>query len=490
MLVGSLSIGLSEKQRPHPRSILLMGLTLVAAWITGLRNEGLTRFLNAMLALGLLLLLADTYRNGFWLFYRLGDYFKALGRLISAALVEPFRLGKAAALPDAANPRPPGHKIRHKVVPLLRGLLLALPLVIVLGALLSSADPIFADWNNNPLKVFDLNRLFEYLFRLCYILIFAYLFSGLLIHAIHPRQETALSNPQQSWFKPFLGALESAVVLFCVDLLFLVFVIIQFRYFFGGQANIAETGYTYAEYARRGFAELIVVAVLSLILYLSLASITRLNTVQQQRSFTWLSVFLVAMVLVMLVSAYQRLWLYESAYGFTRFRSYAHVFIPWLGALLLAVIVFELLKQRGRFGLAFLIFIIGFIFTLGALNVDGFSARENIHRTLQGEELDVSYLTRLSTDAVAVLDQEFHNPALAQETRDQLGGELACRTARLLEEKKQPWQAFHFSTQAARRLLFSHHSEWQAYPISRDSGGQLQVTINEETRLCDQPYLD
>lgn len=483
VLAGGLFLGLGERIRPHPRTLLLMLVTLAAALVTALRSEGLTRFLNAMLALGLLLLLADTYRSGFWLFYRLGDYLKTLGRVAWAALADPFRLGRAAALPDAAESEPFGRRAWRGILPILRGLALALPVVIVLGALLSSADPIFADWVKNLLKVFDLDRLFEYLFRLFYILVFAYLFAGLLTHAVHPRREDPQPDPRQGWFKPFLGALESGVVLFCVDLLFLVFVIIQFRYFFGGQANITETGYTYSEYARRGFGELVAVAVLSLLLYLGLASITRLDTPPRRHSFTVLSVFLMAMVLVMLVSAIQRLWLYESAYGFTRLRTYTHVFIPWLGALLAAVILLEIIHQRGRFGLAFLLFNIGFVLTLGVLNVDGFIARQNIARTLQGEELDAGYLGWLSNDIVPVLYREFHNPALAQETRRQLGGELACRTARLLEEEKRPWQAFHFSEQAARELLFARHTEWQEYPIRRVYN-TLQVTVNGETRDC------
>ena len=54
-----------------------------------------------------------------------------------------------------------------------------------------------------------------------------------------------------------LGLIEVATLLISVDLLFLVFVWIQFAYLFGGQANITLEGYTYAEYARRGFFELL-----------------------------------------------------------------------------------------------------------------------------------------------------------------------------------------------------------------------------------------
>ena len=46
--------------------------------------------------------------------------------------------------------------------------LIALPIVAVFGLLLSSADPVFGDWMK---KIFDLEKLPEYLFRLFYILL-------------------------------------------------------------------------------------------------------------------------------------------------------------------------------------------------------------------------------------------------------------------------------------------------------------------------------
>ena len=136
-------------------------------------------------------------------------------------------------------------------------------------------------------------------------------------------------------------------------------------------------------------------AVISLLLYLGLGEIARRDSSKQQRVFSILSVLLMALVLVILVSAFQRLLLYETAYGFTRLRTYTFIFIPWLALLLLAAIVFELIRQPGRFGPALLLAALGFGLTFGALNVDGFIARQNAQRALRGEELDVEYLTRL-----------------------------------------------------------------------------------------------
>ncbi len=92
---------------------------------------------------------------------------------------------------------------------------------------------------------------------------------------------------------PFLGYTEAMIVLGSVTILFLAFVVIQFQYFFGGQSNISIEGYTFSEYARRGFGELVAVAFFSLLLLLGLGAITRRETENQRRVFSMLGAGLV-----------------------------------------------------------------------------------------------------------------------------------------------------------------------------------------------------
>ena len=55
-----------------------------------------------------------------------------------------------------------------------------------------------------------------------------------------------------------LGPVELGIVLGLLNVLFLAFVIVQFRYLFGGAELVrVSTNLTYAEYARRGFIELV-----------------------------------------------------------------------------------------------------------------------------------------------------------------------------------------------------------------------------------------
>ncbi len=189
--------------------------------------------------------------------------------------------------------------------------------------------------------------------------------------------------------------IPAAVILFLVDLLFAAFVVVQFTYFFGAHTNITAEGYTYAEYARRGFFELVSVAVLSLVLVFGLGAITQRKIRSQQIVLTALNLVLICLVLVMLLSSWQRLNLYEEAYGFSRLRTYTTVFIPWLGALLVAVGVMDLLGKMRWFALSLLIATVGFVFSLPVLNIDSFIANRNIDRAVYGEEFDAAYLASL-----------------------------------------------------------------------------------------------
>ncbi len=366
---------------------------------------------------------------------------------------------------------------------MLRGLLLALPVLLIFATLLASADPIFGDQLRSWLSWFRVENLGEIIFRLVYILILAFVFIGALLHAIHPAKEEPRPDTHKDWVTRLLGWTETFIVLLAVNLLFIFFLVIQFWYLFGGQANISTTAYTYSEYARRGFNELVAVAVLSLGLYLGLATITRLESPAHRRWFTALSVLLTLQVLVILASAFQRLLLYENAYGWTELRTITHFFIIWLALLLLATIVLELLRRRHRFGLAALVFALGFGITLGLLNVDGFIAQRNIARAAAGAELDAKYLGSLSSDAVPVFFQEYQRPDLPKTVKDALGAELACRADALSSQSKSDWRSFNASGATANAVLTANQASWSQYPVTRGKRGTT-VRIDGVERQC------
>ncbi len=248
---------------------------------------------------------------------------------------------------------------------------------------------------------------------------------------------------------PFVGTTETSIVLGSVNLLFAAFVAIQVRYLFGGAGHLATSGLTFAEYARRGFAELVVVAAASLVLLLVLAAGTRRAEPLQKRIFSALAAVLTVLVLVILASSFMRLRLYEQAFGFTRIRTYVHVFMGWLGVLLVALLALELRERLRLFTAAVLIAALGFVLTLQVLNVDGFIARHNVERFAQGEALDGRYLANVSLDAVPALVDAARRASPAQ--RRHINRQLACHAEALAQPRS--WQSTTLSSLRARAAL-------------------------------------
>lgn len=492
-LAVGLYLARREGLRPARTSLSLVLLVILFSLLTLFRQEPLTLLTNSMLAIFLMAILAQTFLGGRWLAYSFVDYAWGFLRLgfsaISAGLDQWIQERKNPELQPAAEPSTSAGSValRQHTIPVLRGILLASPVLALFAFLLASADPVFSLGLNNFLSLFRIQNLPEYLFRLFYILILAYLLAGVFLHALTHSKDERLIGLENSRFASFLGLTEAVIVLGSVDLLFTSFVGVQFRYFFGGHANISIEGFTYSEYARRGFGELVAVAFFSLLLFWGLSMIARKEPSGQRRLFAGLGIALVILVAIILASAFQRMLLYEQAYGFTRLRAYTHVFMIWLGILLAVVAMLELSKQLRLFAGAVLFAAIGFVLSLTLLNVDGFIARQNISRAQAGQPLDITYLTSLSADAVPILVELGASPALPAPVRFQVRVSLACQAAAIESQKNKAWQSFQLPVYQAQRALNQHLEEWQSYPTNLNEFGRWVVKVDGKEQFCDEP---
>jgi hypothetical protein len=474
-----------ENVKPAVPTLILMAGTLFFAVMTAVREQPFLTFINYLFTItggGLLLV---TYENGLWAHYSLSDYFMGALRLVGAAFANPVRFLSAKPEKGGEAALKPNKKTSFWSVVI--GVLIAIPVVAALIGLLASADPIFSTKVTEFFAIFRIERWGEYLFRACYILVLAYFIIGVILHAITSTREKKLIGLDKPWLPPFLDWIQSVIVLSAVNLVFLAFVIVQFQYFFGGQANIVIDGYTYAEYARNGFNELVGVTIISLLLLFAFTSVTKRERPNQRRSFSALGVVLVLLVVVILVSAFQRLLLYENAYGFTRIRVQTHVLMIWLGILLVVALVLEMINKPRVFGLAALLTAFGFGLTMNVINPDALIVNLNLRPDYTQQELDAQYLLSLSSDAIPNLVRAFQDSTLPEITHDQLGAVLSCTRYNLKQDRQDDsWQSFHFSRHQADQYLVSINSELDVYPVIGDSA--TSVKADSEYIRCWQTY--
>ena len=211
---------------------------------------------------------------------------------------------------------------------------------------------------------------------------------------------------------------------------------------------------------------------------------TRRITLNQRRLFSGLGIGLVTLVAIILVSAFQRLLLLEAAYGFSRLRTYPHVFMIWLGILLAATVALEIANRQRAFAIAALAACLGFGLTLNVLNVDDYIVRQNVARAEAGGDLDTAYFFTLSDDAIPSMFQAF-DTTRSTKVRDELGSTLACRQfIKGDQEQSAAWQSFHWAASRANMLFQSHAELLKAYPVSKDESSGWLVTVNGATQNC------
>jgi len=282
------------------------------------------------------------------------------------------------------------------LAPLLRGLAIAVPMVILFGALFMSADAVFQRLVSSAFHV-DPEKSGSHLF---FIVVCAWLAGGFLRSIATP--EPAAAGESKPLFP--LGITEIGIALGMLNLLFLCFVIIQIRYLFGGDRLVQVTAHlTYADYSRRGFFELVAVAALMLPVLLHAHTLLSPRTPSNSRIFAALTGVNILLLFVIIGSAVHRMRLYQAAYGLTELRFYTTAFMFWLAVIFVWFAATVLTGRRSRFTIGAMVTGLAAIAALHAVNPDAYIVRANVSRLAQGKTFDASYAAGLSEDAIPEL---------------------------------------------------------------------------------------
>lgn len=200
-----------------------------------------------------------------------------------------------------------------------------------------------------------------------------------------------------------LGSVEVGVILGLVNLLFLSFVIFQVPYLFGGMDLVQNTpDFKLADYASRGFGELVAVSALVLPILLASHWLIKKEDPFTAKLFRILAGIQIGLLFVIMASAAQRLVLLTGnlGYGMTTVRLYPMIFMLWLAIVFVWFGATVLRGARHHFAWAALWSAFVVLGATHVLNPDAFIVRTNIALMQQGREFDRHYNFSLSADAV------------------------------------------------------------------------------------------
>lgn len=379
----------------------------------------------------------------------------------------------------------------------LRGLAIAAPILLVFGALFMAADAVFEGIVKNTFNI-EPETLFGHILLFSFL---AWITAGYLRGALleNPFSQNFTNNvpaPEILTIKPeksvvdiseqpnatdeakseqaetetpkneapkasifSLGAIEIGVVLGLINLLFLGFVIVQLRYFFGGMDFVQTTeNFKLAEYARRGFFELCWVAGLTLPILLTAHWLLRKDESFGEKLFRVLAGINIALLFVIMFSAVQRMLLYSGnlGYGLTTMRLYPTAFILWLALVFLWFGATVLRGQPKFFAWGALwtaLFVVG---GLHVLNPDDLIVRHNVKLMQQGRQFDAGYNSNnLSDDAVPALTESLSE--MPFENQCTVKRELLRR---LENDKTADFRTFNVSRWTARGVLLNYEGNF------------------------------
>lgn len=390
-----LGISLKKDSIFYMISILLLGLSTFCTAdykIIAMNKTGIW-------VLTISFLLHQFYMDKNWTFGRYTGYVIAAVFGSIGEIARPF-------LDFAGYRKSHGKKGRGVMFYILIGLCFSIPLLAIVWILLMSADKVFNNMTIQIVGKLDIGNIIGISFMTIFMFFMAYCIMSYLC-----KKEFS----EESRKKIQMESLIAITVTLPITLLYAVFSVVQIVCLFFG--NIDLTKFTYAEYAREGFFQLLLICVLNLVLVLAGHAYFKENI--------WLKVILAVMsgcTYIMIASSAYRMVLYIKHYYFTFLR----IFVLWsllvLFILLTGVIFSIFVKKFPLFKYSMIVVTVCYLL-LSFARPDYWIARFNVANMGDNKNeffdadayQDFGYLSRLSADAAPALAEYFAKEGFAME---------------------------------------------------------------------------
>ena len=225
----------------------------------------------------------------------------------------------------------------------LLGILISIPALLVIIPILAQADTEFRSLVDTILDA--LGEDFRILIWrgimgiLLGALMFGTLYGG--VYKRHVKEEECIRFHEESGrvfrFVPDIAVLTFGII---VSAVYVLFIGLQARYLFSAFFGILPEAYTYAQYARQGFFELCVIALLNASFLTAMNGCAKTPR-RKNRGLLLENGILGALTLLLLATAASKLGMYIVAYGFTVKRCISSVFLIWLFLVFILVLIYQ-----------------------------------------------------------------------------------------------------------------------------------------------------
>ena len=270
------------------------------------------------------------------------------------------------------------------------GLIIAVPLLMVVMGLLTKADIVF---NNIFVKIFKQLKLIDAdVFGVIFLTIFAFFAAYSFLCSVISK-DLSEEIKEKRTVEPIVAITFTSVL----TAVYLIFCAVQIFYLFIGGLQLPE-GYSYAEYARSGFFQLLFVCLLNLVMVLIC-----LHYFQEHKVLKVILTIICGCTFIMIISSAYRMFLYVSVYKLT----FTRVLVLWsllvLTILLIGVVIHIFKNDFSLFRFCMIVVSVSYM-GLPVSHQDYWIAKYNVAAAMDNiTEADMNYLYQLSADAAPII---------------------------------------------------------------------------------------
>ena len=284
-----------------------------------------------------------------------------------------------------------------KIKRIVKAILITTPIVLVIIALLSSADEnfgnIFIHILTNILNFITQIQISQFIIRIILIgIIFVYLI-GFFYYITHKMENDTENIPSK--IKTDIFTIK--MILIALNVVYLLFSIIQIKSLFEIRA-LSE----YSAYARQGFFQLMVVSVINLITIL-IAKKSEENEQQTNRYINVMSIIMILFTFIIIISSAVRMYYYEKAFGYTLLRLLVYCSL-FAETVLLIPTAMYILDKKINLPKTYFIIIISIYICMNFANFDFIIMKRNVDRYIKTGKIDMDYIEYdIGTDGISQL---------------------------------------------------------------------------------------
>lgn len=297
----------------------------------------------------------------------------------------------------------------------LLGMFAALPVLFIVVPLLMSSDAAFSG---------VIEKISEDLMYTIYKIVIGFMIAPFIVAYCFSLKKEKKNESEPSEF----GGIENAIViafLSVISLCYVLYLVSQLAYFFSAFNGFLPDDYSFtvADYARRGFFEMTIIAAINFILIFVALLVSKKKNKKICTASRILCVFISMFTLIIIATALSKMMLYIESFGMTRLRIMTSSFMVFL-AIVFVALMFRLFIPKVKIFNTALVTAGIILVLLGGFNVNKVVAMYNYEAYKNGKltSMDVYTISELGDEGIPYLVKLAgdENNAIATEAKNLL----------------------------------------------------------------------